>query len=227
MRPYVIINAAMTVDGKIDTSRRQGAAISSEEDKRRALELRAGVDAVMVGGNTLNNENPKLTVKLPELAKQRRSAGLPENPAKVGFTTRLTLDPDGDFMTTGPARRILFTTPATPPQTVDVFRQAGAEIFVHHPPRVDLGQALGTLYELGIRKAMLEGGATIISEFTRLGLADELQVYVAPRLFGGETAPTLVGGDGWPASGAIPLKLEAVQVLDPAGGLLIRYRFSK
>jgi riboflavin biosynthesis pyrimidine reductase len=58
MKPYVIINAAMTVDGKIDTYERKGAAISSPEDRRRVLELRAGVDAVLVGGNTLNSENP-------------------------------------------------------------------------------------------------------------------------------------------------------------------------
>src|SRR5512145_1085700 len=108
MKPYVIINAAMTADGKIDTVERKGAGISSAEDKRRVLELRASVDAVLVGGHTLNSENPKLTVKLPELAAQRLAAGLPENPVKVGIVTCAELDPDGDFIKTGPARRLIF-----------------------------------------------------------------------------------------------------------------------
>lgn len=227
MKPYVIINAAMSADGKIDTFERRGTGISSAEDKRRVLELRASVDAVLVGGNTLNRENPKLTVKLPELAQQRLAAGLPENPAKVGIVSRAELDPQGDFVTAGPARRIVFTTPRTDASQRNLLEAAGVEVFIHAGERVDLELALQTLATLGMKRIMLEGGGTLIAEFIRLGLADELQVYVAPKLFGGANAPTLVDGDGWNASAAKTLELVEARVLDPAGGLLIRYRLQK
>jgi riboflavin-specific deaminase-like protein len=227
MRPYVIINAAMTVDGKIDTFERGGAAISSPEDRRRVLELRASVDAVVVGGNTLNRENPKLTVKLPELSAARRAAGLPDNPAKVGIVTRAALDPQGDFIKAGPARRIVFTTPQTDADQQAMLAEAGVEVFIHAGPRVDLALALETLAELGIKRVMLEGGGTLIAEFLRLGLADELQVYVAPKLFGGETAPGLVAGRGWNESQAKRLVLVEARVFDSAGGVLLHYLLQK
>jgi 2,5-diamino-6-(ribosylamino)-4(3H)-pyrimidinone 5'-phosphate reductase len=227
MKPYVIINAAMSADGKIDTVERKGASISSAEDKRRVLELRAEVDAVMVGGHTLLRESPKLTVKLPELREQRKAKGLPENPAKVGIVTKADLDPTGDFITASPARRILFTTSQTAPQQVNILQSLGVEVFILGEKRVDLKEALDVLATLEIQKVMVEGGGTLIAEFIRLGLADELQVYIAPKLFGGATAPTLVDGDGWPESGAKRLKLVDARVLDETGGVLICYHLSK
>jgi 2,5-diamino-6-(ribosylamino)-4(3H)-pyrimidinone 5'-phosphate reductase len=235
MKPYVIINAAMSADGKIDTVERQGASISSMEDKRRVLELRAEVDAVMVGGHTLLKESPKLTVKLPELEKQRVAKGLARNPAKIGIVTVANLDPTGDFITAGPARKIVFTTSQTSAAQVNILKDLGVEVFVNGEKRVDLVKALETLAALGIKTVMLEGGGTLIAEFIRLGLADELRVYIAPKLFGGATAPTLVDGDGlrrersaerWPESAAQRLGLVNVRVLDEIGGVLIHYRFS-
>lgn len=223
-RPYIIINAAMSADGKIDTFERKGASISSREDKRRVLELRAEVDAVMVGGNTLLKESPKLTVKLPELEKLRVANMLPPNPAKVGITTKADLDPTGEFITAGPARKIIFTTTQTSLQQVNVLQELGVEVYQFGEKRVDLEKSLETLATLGIRTILLEGGGTIIAEFIRLGLADELRVYIAPKIFGGATAPTLVDGDGWPTSAAKMLRLVDVRVLDEGGGVLIHYK---
>ena len=72
-RPFVFINMAVTADGKTDTVERRGAAISSRRDKQRVDGLRAGADAVMVGGHTLLEEDPALTVKSEAL----RASGLP------------------------------------------------------------------------------------------------------------------------------------------------------
>ena len=71
MKPYVIINVAVSADGKMDTFERKGSSISSAQDKARVLRLRAEADAVMVGGHTLLSESPKLTVKTPELRAER------------------------------------------------------------------------------------------------------------------------------------------------------------
>lgn len=227
LRPYVIINAAMSVDGKIDTYERGGASISSPEDKRRVLELRAEVDAVMVGGKTLLKESPSLTVKLPELENLRIANKLPPNPAKIGIISTANLNPIGKFITAGPARRIIFTTSQTSPRQVNVLQELGVEVYQIGEKRVDLRKSLEILTELGIKTIMLEGGGTLIAEFIRLGLADELRVYIAPKIFGGASAPTLVDGEGWPASAAKTLRLVDVRVLDESGGILITYHFAQ
>jgi 2,5-diamino-6-(ribosylamino)-4(3H)-pyrimidinone 5'-phosphate reductase len=226
-RPFVFINVAVTADGKMDTIQRQGAGISSAKDKARVLRLRAETDAVMVGGHTLLDEDPKLTVKSAELRAERAAKGLPENPMKVGIVSRANLKLDGDFMTAGPARRVIFTTALTMPEQVNDLSKHGAEVYVLGEKRVDLDLALETLSTLGVRRLMVEGGSRLNFELLRLGLVDELSVYVAPKIFGGEHAPTLAGGDGLFESAAIKLGLVEARVMDDSGGVLLHYQISK
>jgi 2,5-diamino-6-(ribosylamino)-4(3H)-pyrimidinone 5'-phosphate reductase len=222
-RPYVHINVAMTADGKIDTFERRGAAISSPRDKERVDRLRAAADAVMVGGRTLLDENPKLTVKSAELRAEREAHALSPNPAKVGVVTSADLEPESDFLNTGPARVVIFTTQATSKKQLEFLRARGVEVYVHETQRVDLSKALTTLKGISISWLMVEGGATLNFELLRLGLVDELTVYVAPLAFGGESAPTLAAGPGLVRSAAIPLKLVNVEAWDD-GGVLLNYK---
>ena len=224
MRPYVFINVAVTADGKMDTFERRGAGISSAADKQRVLRLRAEADAVMVGGHTLLDEDPKLTVKTAELRQERLSRGMTENPIKVGVVTRADVQPDGNFMSAGPARRVIFTTEQTSPAQVSVLTGLGAEVYVLGDKRVDLTQALEILHGLGVRRLMVEGGGSLNFELLRAGLVDEVSMYVAPKIFGGWNAPTLAAGDGLAETAALNLSLVDVRVLDETGGLLIRYK---
>ncbi|MCX7609255.1 MAG: 2,5-diamino-6-(ribosylamino)-4(3H)-pyrimidinone 5'-phosphate reductase [Anaerolineales bacterium] len=224
LRPYVLVNVAMTVDGKIDSAARRGATISSATDKRRVDELRASVDAVLVGGKTLLNESPKLTVRNPALRRERLERGLPENPMKVGVVSVANLDLDGDFVRAGPAERLIFTTRRTSPEQIVRLEKAGVQVFVSRgSERVDLGEMLETLHRLGVRRLLVEGGGTILAEFFRLGLVDELSIYLAPRLFGGATAPPLADGPGFLPNQAPRLTLVSVERFDPEGGILLRY----
>jgi 2,5-diamino-6-(ribosylamino)-4(3H)-pyrimidinone 5'-phosphate reductase len=222
-RPFIHLNVAATADGKIDTFERRGAAISSARDKERVDRLRAAFDGVMVGGHTLHDEDPSLTVKSDDLRKERQRRGLPANPAKVAVTSRLRLKPDCRFLAAGPARIILFTTPRTAASQLSMLRGVGAEVHILGQGRVDLVRAMRVLLESGIERLMLEGGATLNSEMLRLGLVDELTVFVAPFIFGGEGAPTLSGGSGHP--NATPIRLDLVQVEQwEDGGVLLHYR---
>jgi 2,5-diamino-6-(ribosylamino)-4(3H)-pyrimidinone 5'-phosphate reductase len=225
MRPYVFINVAVSADGKMDTFERRGAAISSSADKARVDALRAGADAVMVGGRTLLDEDPKLTVKSAELRAQRTSKGLPENPMKVGIVSRADLKVDGDFICAGQARRVVFTTSQTTSAQMQVLSSLGVEVYVMGQQQVDLPLALQTLKQLGVDRLMVEGGGTLNEALLRLGLVDELMVYVTPLIFGGASAPTLAAGEGLARSAAIPLRLADVQVADDTGGVLLRYFF--
>jgi riboflavin biosynthesis pyrimidine reductase len=270
-RPYVIVNVAASVDGKIDTFERHGAAISSETDRARVDALRASVDAVMVGGHTVADEDPRLTVKSAELRAVRVARGLSENPAKVGVVSHLDLNPEGRFVTAGPARVIVFTpaiatdtsgtpsdqgqtdsgTPRDQGQTISVttlpeeeergpgttlrhatgdgadivraLHEKGVEIFAIGDGRVDLQEAMRTLRELGMERVLVEGGGTLNFELIRLNLVDELNVYIAPMIFGGSSAPTLADGAGLPAEAARKLTRTDVQA-DDDGGVLLRYK---
>jgi 2,5-diamino-6-(ribosylamino)-4(3H)-pyrimidinone 5'-phosphate reductase len=221
-RPYVLINVAATADGKLDTIEGRGAAISSPRDKERVDRLRAATDAVMVGGHTLLGEDPKLTVKSATLQAERVARGWSAHPAKVGIVSRPDLRADAQFLTAGPARRILFTTAQVTPAQLAVVRQAGAEVYVLGETRVDLPGALGKLKELGVNHLLVEGGGTLNFELLRLGLVDELQMYLAPLIFGGGRAPTLAGGAGLPRDQAIALHATNVEVWDD-GGVVLHY----
>jgi 2,5-diamino-6-(ribosylamino)-4(3H)-pyrimidinone 5'-phosphate reductase len=216
------MNVAATADGKIDTFERRGAAISSARDKERVDRLRADSDAIMVGGRTLHDEDPKLTVKSEVLRAKRTARGLPENPAKVGVASQLALKPGCRFLTAGPARRLLFTTSQTQAAEIARLQLAGAEVFVQPGERVDLEQVLATLKDNGIERLIVEGGATLNFELLRLGLTDELTLYIAPTVFGGETAPTLAGGAGLTDRAPIRLDLQKAEQWED-GGVLLHY----
>jgi 2,5-diamino-6-(ribosylamino)-4(3H)-pyrimidinone 5'-phosphate reductase len=234
-RPYVIVNVAASVDGKIDTFERRGAAISSASDRARVDGLRASVDAVMVGGHTLVAEDPRLTVKSAALRAARVERGAAENPTKVGVVSSLErLKPDGRFVSCGPARVIVFTpviasdtAAATRHQGATdsgaVLRMRGVEIFARGESRVDLSAAMATLHHEGIRRVLVEGGGTLNFELFRLGLVDELHVYMAPLIFGGSSAPTMADGVGLPRHEAIKLVHTGADI-DDDGGVVLRYK---
>jgi 2,5-diamino-6-(ribosylamino)-4(3H)-pyrimidinone 5'-phosphate reductase len=223
MRPFVFINVAVTADGKMDTLERKGAAISSPRDRERVDRLRAEADAVMVGGRTLLGDDPKLTVKSASLRAERLARGLPPNPVKVGVVTRAGLKPNSNFLNIGPARVVIFTTSQTSNAQLDFLRGRGAEVFIHETERVDLAAALETLHGLGIRRLMVEGGGTLNFELLRLGLVDELTLFVAPMVFGGESAPTMAAGTGLARGEAIPLELVNAEAWED-GGVLLHYK---
>jgi len=225
-RPFVFVNVAMTADGKIDTFQRRGAAISSPRDKERVDALRAGAGAVMVGGRTLLDEDPKLTVKSEELRAERVARGLSPNPVKVGVVTRAKIKEDSQFLNAGPANIVIFTTRRTSKRHLSLLTSRGVDVYVDDAEKVNLERALGTLKELGIDRLMVEGGGTLNFELMRLGLVDELTAYVAPMIFGGESAPTMAAGPGLERSAGIPLKLIDAEKWED-GGLLLKYQFMR
>ena len=222
-RPYTFINVAMTADGKIDTFERVGAAISSKKDKERVDSLRALADGILVGGRTLLEERPKLTVKSEPLREGRIGRGLSPNPIKVGVVTVADIPLDSKFITAGPARVVIFTTSQTSITKLEELRSSGVEIFVDDLPRVDLNNMMLTLKRIGVDHLMVEGGGAINFELMRLGLVDELMIYMSPMIFGGANAPTLADGSGLMRNDALALKLTNVEQWDD-GGVLLRYK---
>src|SRR5579859_554288 len=222
-RPYVILNVAVSADGKTDTAARRGATISSPRDLERVDRLRTDCDAIMVGGYTLLGDNPRLTVKSPALQAERQARGLPPNPIKVGVVTKADLRLDSRFITVGPARKLIFTTDQTDPAHIALLREHGVEVFVTSEKRVDLTATLSTLKSHGVERLLVEGGGTLNAELFAQGLVDEVSIYTAPLIFGGATAPTLADGTGLSRDEAIPLRLLRLERYDD-GGFLASYK---
>lgn len=213
----------MTADGKIDTFERKGSAISSKQDKERVDMLRAEADAVLVGGKTLLEELPKLTVKSEALREGRIQQGRSPNPIKVGVVTVADIPMDSDFVKAGDARVVIFTTHRTSKEQLERLRTRGVEVFADDAPRVDLVKMMSTLKEMGVGRLMVEGGGTMNFELLRLGLVDELTLYIAPMIFGGANAPTLADGLGVPRDAAIEMRLQHIQQWDD-GGVVLKYK---
>lgn len=224
---------AMTADGKIDTVTRAGARISGPADTARVDRLRADADAVMVGGRTLLSEDPRLTVRDADLRAARERTGRPGQPTKVGVVSRIdgpggnaSLPPDSLFLGDGGGRVIICTSARTDPSVVDWLDEQGIEVVVRGDDRVDLKASLSALSKLGIEQLMVEGGSTLVAAMLEAGLVDELQLAVAPLLFGGETAPTPVGGGGWAREDSVPLTLTETTTSDD-GDVILRYRVAR
>ena len=179
VRPRVIINAAMSVDGKIAFPDGKAVRLSNEEDLRRVHRLRAAVDAILVGVGTVLMDDPKLTVK-SEYAKGR-------NPL------RIVLDSDGK---TPEAAHVLDgSAPTLIVTSEECLREfPRVEVLRCGKDDVDLRLLLERLAARDVRTVLVEGGSTVIWSFLHHGLADELKVFVASRVLGGRSAPTLAGG---------------------------------
>ncbi len=215
-KPFIFINAAMSVDGKISTYERRQVRISSKEDMLRVDKLRAGSDAVLVGMNTVLIDDPKLTVKSEKLRKDRVRKGLPENPMKVTIGRIDSLSSDSEFMSYGEAMKVIFASADSDPYKIEELAGA-AKIYVSEG-EIDYAFVAETLYGLGVRRLMVEGGSTTNYRFLKAGLVDELYVTVGDRIFGGVDAPSLVDGEGFPESDSIKLKILSV---DRAGDELV------
>jgi 2,5-diamino-6-(ribosylamino)-4(3H)-pyrimidinone 5'-phosphate reductase len=221
-RPFVFINIAMTADGKIDTFERKGSAISSQSDKKRVDQLRASADAIMVGGRTLLDEDPKLTVKSEVLRAERVTRGLSPNPIKVGIVTKANIKAESNFLNAGPTDIVIFTTHRTSKEHLALLKSRRVDVYMDDTDKVDLQGALAVLKEIGVERLMVEGGSTLNFELLRFGLVDEVTAYVAPMIFGGKSAPTMAAGLGLKRSEAIPLKLVETETWED-GGVLLKY----
>jgi 2,5-diamino-6-(ribosylamino)-4(3H)-pyrimidinone 5'-phosphate reductase len=233
LRPFVFVNMAATADGKIDTVERRGARISGSADTARVDRLRAGADAIMVGGHTLLDEDPRLTVRDPDLIAERVAAGRPGQPNKIGIASAIQpagqrggLPETSRFLGEGGGRVIIFTTPSTDPGVRAWLEQQRVEVIVHAGSRIDLSLALKTLAESGIDRLMVEGGGTLVAALLDAALVDELQLTIAPLIFGGQTAPTAVGGRGLLRDEAIGLELLGADA-NGDGGVVLRYRVAQ
>ncbi|MFC8518619.1 dihydrofolate reductase family protein [Streptomyces sp. NPDC057257] len=194
--PYVLLSAAVSLDGYLDDTGPERLLLSSPADFDRVDEVRASVDAILVGAGTIRADNPRLLVNSPERRAARVAAGQPEYPLKVTVSGSGDLDPTAKFWHTG-GDKVVYTTDKGGERA----RAAGlAADVVPLGPDLDWRRLLEHLHEVrGVRRLMVEGGGTIHTQLLQQGLADELQLVLAPLFVGTPDAPRLFGPGGYQA----------------------------
>ncbi|QZP38565.1 2,5-diamino-6-(ribosylamino)-4(3H)-pyrimidinone 5'-phosphate reductase [Halobaculum magnesiiphilum] len=229
---YVHVNAAVSVDGKLSSRRREQVEISGADDFDRVDRVRAAADAVLVGVGTVLADDPHLTLDEEDRRVQRLRNGRPGNPARVVADSRARTPTDARILD-DEATTYLLVSDAADPDRLDALRDAGAEVVATggddgggddgengDDGRVDLRAAFDELEREGIERVMVEGGGEVIFSLFEAGLVDELTVYVGSLVIGGRGAPTLADGEGF-VDDFPELDLTDVERLDD--GVLLSY----
>src|SRR5262252_8676872 len=168
-RPYVLLSAAMSVDGRIDHRGPSRLVLSNEADLDRVDAERAGCDAILVGAGTLRRDDPRLLVRSAARRADRVRRGLPESPIRVAIASR-DLDPSLRFFTAGGAERVVYTPDGAAARLRDRLGAVATVVGAGDP--IDLVAVLADLTDRGVRRLMVEGGATVNTAFLSGRLVD-------------------------------------------------------
>ncbi|MGV9405942.1 dihydrofolate reductase family protein [Streptomyces sp. NPDC003667] len=189
--PYVLLSAAVSLDGCLDDTGPDRLLLSSPADFDRVDEVRASADAILIGAGTLRADNPRLLVNSPERRAARVAAGRSEYPLKIAVTASGDLDPAAAFWHTG-GEKLVYTTDRGAVRAAHALGRT-ADV-VPLGPSLDWRALLEHLHDVrGVRRLMVEGGGTVHTQLLQQGLADELQLVLAPLFVGDPAAPRLFG----------------------------------
>jgi 5-amino-6-(5-phosphoribosylamino)uracil reductase len=208
-RPYVVLSCAMSVDGYIDNTGPDRLVLSSAEDLERVDALRASCDAILVGAGTVRRDDPRLLVRSAARREERVARGATPDPIKATVTASGDLDPSRRVFSTGDSLKLVYCASPAAPGLSERLGKAATVVEAGDPP--DLAGALEDLAERGVRRLLVEGGGAIHTQLLTSGLADELQLAVAPIFVGDPEAPRFVGPGTFPWNPDHRMTLERVQ----------------
>lgn len=220
-RPFIFINSAMSADGKISTWQRKQVRISGSVDFDRVDQLRATSDAIMVGIGTILADDPSLTVKSAQRKAERKAKGLDENPIRVIVDSQAKTPIEADIFKKGEGQRIMIVSSSAPSENIQALSEK-AKIIVSGDTRINLRDAMEQLNKHGIKRLMVEGGATLNWGMLSGGLVDEIYTFVGNLIIGGKGAPTLVDGEGFKEDLTLSLDLISAEKIE--AGVLLKWR---
>lgn len=186
--PFVILKAAMTLDGKIATPDGESKWITGEKSRKIVHKIRASVDAILTAVGTVKKDNPELTVRIG-----RKDLKQPK---------RIIIDPNLDI----PINYKIFDMPPetiviTKKKTEDIkerqrnLMSKGVKIIEYEGDRLDLRWLMKTLGDMGIISVMIEGGASLNAYALKDGVVDKVVFFIAPKIIGGRDSIPVVGGN--------------------------------
>ncbi|MEP6936983.1 MAG: RibD family protein [Chthoniobacterales bacterium] len=192
-RPYVAATFAMTADGKITTREYTPVDFTSREDKMHLLRQRALADAVLIGHSTLKYDNVRLGLPKGELREKRLARGQSLSPLRVIVSNAGGIDSSLNIFQTDISPIVIFSTTRMPRRLQKELR-AKATLHLSESGSVDLPWMLKQLRtEYKVRSLACEGGAKLFKSLLLADCVDQLNLTVTPFLFGGKSAPNLLG----------------------------------
>ena len=212
-RPHVIINCAMSADGKIALPTRKQLRLSCDEDIERMYNLRNQSDAVLVGIGTILSDDPKLTVK-------EKYVKNPKQPIRIILDANCKT-PIDSLAVNNQAKTLIITSGKCSKKFNDNVEIINCR--TDEKDFIDLKSLLDLLYKRGIKTLMVEGGGTVIWNFLNKRLVDDFYVYISPIIVGGEKTPTIADGEGIKSADE-KISLKIVNINRMGSGILFQYK---
>lgn len=209
--PFVLVNMAMTADGKIATANRAVASFGSAHDREHLLELRATADAVMAGARTVDSEKVNLGPGGMKFRRMRLHRGLAEFNLRVIVTGSGSLNPDAEIFRKRFSPILILTTRRASKQNLESLRALADEVKNCGSRKINFQEALRWLRaEWNVKRLLCEGGGELNDALFRAGLVDELHLTICPKIIGGRNAATIADGEGFARlAEAMPLKIRS------------------
>jgi riboflavin-specific deaminase-like protein len=219
-KSHVIVNMAVSVDGRINSRTHERFALGSEHDRRLMDVLREHADAVLIGAGTVRHDGHPMLLRYPDLVAKRRKRGEAAHPVNVVLSGDLNL-PVKPFFAGDATERIIFTTRRASTARIRKFERV-AEVVVVPGTEPSATRVVDELGKRGLQKLILEGGGEVHFGFAKAGLVDEWYITITPRLIGGRNAPSFLDGEGFLKKNHIELKLVSSRRVGDE--LYLRYR---
>ena len=188
-KPFVVLKAAMTLDGKIATATGQSKWITNETSRAYGYKLRDIYDGIMVGINTVIEDNPMLTARV--------DGG--KNPIRIVVDSSLKIDINANVVQDKSAKTIIATTDKADKDKILKLQAQDVDVIVvdkDEQDKVDIEKLLDILGQQNICSILVEGGATLSGSFVAKKLVDKVYFFIAPKIVGGKEAKTPVAGTG-------------------------------
>lgn len=188
-KPFIVLKAAMTLDGKIATATGQSKWITNEASRAYGYKLRDIYDGIMVGINTVIEDNPMLTARV--------DGG--KNPIRIVVDSSLRIDINANVVQDKSAKTIIATTDKADKDKILKLQAQDVDVIVvdkDENDKVDIEKLLDILGQQNICSILVEGGATLSGSFVAKKLVDKVYFFIAPKIIGGKEAKTPVAGTG-------------------------------
>lgn len=188
-KPFIVLKVAMTLDGKIATATGQSKWITNETSRAYGYKLRDIYDGIMVGINTVIEDNPMLTARV--------DGG--KNPIRIVVDSSLKIDINANVVQDKSAKTIIATTDKADKDKILKLQAQDVDVIVvdkDENDKVDIEKLLDILGQQNICSILVEGGATLSGSFVARKLVDKVYFFIAPKIVGGKEAKTPVAGTG-------------------------------
>ncbi|HET8595115.1 MAG TPA: RibD family protein [Intrasporangium sp.] len=221
-RPYTLLSCGMSIDGYLSAGTSTRLILSNDADFDRVDAERAASDAILVGASTIRHDNPRLVIRSAERRAGRAARGLTPSPVKVTVTREAELDCAAAFFAPDGADKLVYCPSDVLPRAQARLGAVATVVDAGRP--ATMRRVCEDLGDRGMKRLMVEGGGTVLTQMLTDDLVDELQLVVAPFFVGSSRASRFVGDGRYPWNADRRATLAEVRQIGDVA--LLRYALS-